>query len=752
MLQGLPDTMIPPEIQGAINDMKSNLAPIPKEIVKAQLVAMVERSKGKITKIEVSRSLGAASVGQAFLCKMYGKGLPKDGEEVVVKLLRPDVRNRMMREKEVMLKWADQVDSNHGQRNTYLGQLSRIEEELDLTIEAANIEKGRIYDKMYKTVKAVKVNPNVEPTVNSLVLTKASGTTVDKYLDEVKAERFETISKFHRILNIDRKQVVDMIGEGEDKRCGLELTSENAHMLLDARKKMAKLLERLQKRKRYLMELSEIWVSEGIYGEGYYHGDLHAGNIMFDDNGLTVIDFGNATKLSSTQQEHVTRMMLAAAAGDMGMFRHGFHKLLENTPESIYQDKREALGRVFEEVFSLGNKSSAGYRVAVALLKAQELGIELPAAINNFSSGQIRLQNSIDSMNQQIRSVRNELMDLDTISYQIIAVDPVAKIYGNQHFKFPEEVKKEKVRLMKELRDSLVFARLDFIEKLKGSSRAEQEDFEKEYLKGYKLSREAADTIERNLDTLPDLRVEAKDARIFENRIYAMDMSLNRLFMDLRKYFPAKVINGIRFELLDTMKVSYAHPENDVKARELVEKIRALGNIVNDYEKIRAEQKKESPDDALLDQMIDSFAAKYEKDFEHNCTRMGALEDSRVFLNDSSDYTKNAVATELQMWFDDKKNFGEALKKTFEEFRASKEKGEPAEVILQKEDAFIDIYRKAVIVHLNEMISECSKEVPSEPIEDFCDVMGSVIESNLDATLSRLSFFKAFMLKRKIEA
>ena len=753
MLQGLPDTMVPPELRGAIIDMKSNLSPIPKEIVEAQLYAMVERSKGKITKIEVSRSLGAASVGQAFLCRMYGKGMPEDGEEVVVKLLRPDVRNRMMREKEVMLKWADQVDTNHGQYNTYLGQLARIEEELDLTIEAANIEKGRVYDKMYKTVKAVKVNPNVEPTVNALVLTKASGTTVDKYLEEVKTERLETISKFHRILHEGKKDVIAMIGEGEDTRCELELTTKNCHLLLDARKKMGKLLEKLEKRKEYLMELSQIWVTEGIYGEGYYHGDLHAGNIMFDDNGLTVIDFGNATKLTAAQQEQITRMMLAAAAGDMELFRHGFHMLLENTTPQLYQQKREELGRVFGEVFSLGNKSSAGYRVAVALLKAQELGIELPAAINNFSSGQIRLQNSIDSMNQQIRSVRNELMDLDTIgNSSAIYIDPVAKISGNQDTDVPISVKSIKLRLMKQMRDSLVLSRYDFKEKLKGTSEEERKAFEKEYLQGYKKVRETADIIERAIADVPDLAKKEKDARSFEfalNKLerenYISPIAQTRQFFDPDSI--NKIVNGIH----DALKESYNKPEKFDEAKALVKELRDMGKILDDYEEIRKEQRKEEPNAAYLDQMINNLRDSYEKEYEILSTRTGSMAETRVSIRVDDEYTRGIVDAELQMWFDDKKNFGESLKKAFEEFRAAQKNGESDEVLKKKEDAFMVIFRKAVIVHLGELISECSKTVPDEPIEDFCDVMGGVIESNLMATLSRLSFFKALKLKKKIE-
>ena len=42
----------------------------------------------------------------------------------------------------------------------------------------------------------------------------------------------------------------------------------------------------------------------------------------------------------------------------------------------------------------------------MALLKAQELGIKMPAAIQGFIEGQVRLQNTINRMNDAIGSMK----------------------------------------------------------------------------------------------------------------------------------------------------------------------------------------------------------------------------------------------------------------------------------------------------------------------------------------------------------
>ena len=58
MLQGLPTEAMPEELRSALKDVKSNLAPIPEEIVRSQMDAMVARSHGLVDRIEIVRAQG----------------------------------------------------------------------------------------------------------------------------------------------------------------------------------------------------------------------------------------------------------------------------------------------------------------------------------------------------------------------------------------------------------------------------------------------------------------------------------------------------------------------------------------------------------------------------------------------------------------------------------------------------------------------------------------------------------------------
>lgn len=407
MLQGLPVKDMPEGIKDAFVDVKSNLLPIPDEIVEAELLAMVERSKGAVTSIKKTKSLGAASVGQAFLCTIYGPSLGENGQEVVVKLLRPEARNRMEREKAIMLKCAKNTDENEGMLKTYQGQLLRIEEELDLTIEARNVERGQIYDKTLNkdktpdAVKSMKLSKLISPTTTSMVVEKAPGQTVDKYIGELSDRQKYLMEPLYRYEVKNGEKVLIKEKDGNPK-----IFDDNEKQF-DTRKKISEmkaLLNQARKRQKYLTRLAEKWVEEGLYGEGFYHGDLHAGNIMISDEQCTVIDFGNATQLDEKQKKDITCMMAATSVGDAVVFREGFHNLMIKTEESerYYEQVKDQFTAELNTILNLGDVNSVGQRIIAALIKAQEMGLELPAAIANFASCQQRINNTIAALNHEI--------------------------------------------------------------------------------------------------------------------------------------------------------------------------------------------------------------------------------------------------------------------------------------------------------------------------------------------------------------
>lgn len=298
MLQGLP--LKDEALKAAVKDMKDNLAPIHEDVVKAELLAMVDRSGGEITRIDVVKSLGCASVGQALLCNVTDKN--GNTTQCVVKLLRPDVSNRAKRELSIFQEAAEKVP---GMKQTFQGYWDKIQDELDLRLEARNVVTSSIYNgTQFTNIGSCGLVEGIEPTQDTMALKLAEGTTLSKRIETIRARMNELLAEFNN---------------PEARKTPGEIQA--------AQRELVTLHDSLNANQQQLLNLAHMWVTEGIYGQGFYHGDLHAGNIMVSDEKMTLIDFGNATSLSREQQANIMLMMAAASVSSAKMFLEGFEPL-----------------------------------------------------------------------------------------------------------------------------------------------------------------------------------------------------------------------------------------------------------------------------------------------------------------------------------------------------------------------------------------------------------------------------------------
>ena len=412
MLQGLdPDAFTDPDFKAAISDMRSKLAPIPEKAVKAQFADLIARSGGAIESINVTRALGAASVGQTFLCtiKMRGEDEPR---ECVIKMLRPDAHLRALREAEV---FRDVAKGIEGMSLTFEGKLAGIMEELDLTIEAANVKTGlKVYDagthkvnKTFANVASMRLSdiPGTETTRGLMVLERAPGVPMDKFLEDADTS----------IASDKAAAVAGIRGRGGDSAI---------ISMLDGAESLTGTYEDALAKHDALTNLTTIWIREGLFTKtGFYHGDLHAGNIMVPTpadvrrgvaNGVTMIDFGNARKLSSDEQKNVIRIVAGAAGNEPDLFLNGLEGLLSADGKKALADNREEIKGIVSEIFKKGTASDAGLRMtAVFKLLQAKFSIEVPAVMSGFQSSQERLTVAMESMLRTMTSA--EIARLDVI-------------------------------------------------------------------------------------------------------------------------------------------------------------------------------------------------------------------------------------------------------------------------------------------------------------------------------------------------
>jgi predicted unusual protein kinase regulating ubiquinone biosynthesis (AarF/ABC1/UbiB family) len=180
-------------------------------------------------------------------------------------------------------------------------------------------------------------------------------------------------------------------------------------------------------------DLAEKWVEEAIFGSGFYHGDLHSGNIMYkadegSENGtLTVIDFGNSKVLNPTERRAIFRMMCTAEIKSAPDFCRDFETILTAEGKSIMTgDKRTAFLSKIEEAFNktdpqTGMTASTGTIIDSILTSANDLGIEVPGAIANFSRSEMMLENAFKDITKLSKANWESFRDLKARDPQLTA-------------------------------------------------------------------------------------------------------------------------------------------------------------------------------------------------------------------------------------------------------------------------------------------------------------------------------------------
>lgn len=743
-LQGIPDTQFPEELREALNETRSNLADIPQDYVKAQLAGIIERSDGKIGRIEVMKSLGAASVGQAFLCKLYAPSDKEDdGREVVIKVLRPDAKNHFEREKKIMLSSAKKAGS--GMYATYMGQLKRIEEELDLTLEAKNIETGKMYDKAYgqadvnstDSVTAMKLDQAAAPTTNTMVLKLADGTTVDRYMKDTDKLIDEALSPFY-VRN--EKGEVELEANGKPK-----LSISPAHPAYsETLMKLANAFSDIKNRQGMVATMARKWVEEGLFKSGFYHGDLHAGNIMVSKDKLTVIDFGNATKLTAEQQDKVTRLIMAAAVGNVEDFRHNFHELLEETPEEQYQAKKAELTEVFAEIFQLGNSASTGQRLYAAILRAQEIGIEIPPTVQNFVQCQIRLMGTMDSMSAKMDEI-GELVGKFDDAKNYTEVDPLA-MYMN--CTTSEQQKNARFVFLPDTDEELEYVLADTDREYKSKF------FESALGSLFRHDMSNASIIFENM-TPESMNPESPLFEVMKNEVPKVLREMSPFLTEEQMSRYTEIVNGY-FADFDNYKD---------KTKEICDHMRKLscGSMYDKYYKILTEGTKEEKErlPEIRRTMLEGLAI-YKKHYlksEEKPEGDNLLASYKAFstgirkrIESEDEKVREKAMSELSARFINGE-IGKELESSFRAYENTKQTGDAAATDAAFEK-FVRVLKKMSFKEMVIADANNSKQMPiniADKGETFLDVMVDVVSDNFESARKRIGGWTGFQYSRKLK-
>ncbi len=354
----------------ALSSVKTGLTPIDRELKTAMLAKIVQDSNGKIQSLTDVETLGAASVGEALLAHVQ---LPPDADgqsaskNVVIKLLRPGIVERAQRER---IFFAETASHHQGMGQTFVGIAEQIEAEMDLKSEAKNVQLGQVYNGQTPGLEAMKLSTLLPAQSDYMVVEQAAGTTLQGIIDLCeKAARGEEVPPDFNTLEYGQA----------------------------AAQQVAK--------------LGQVWMTQALAGGGFFHGDLHAGNLMFkgESGVLTVIDFGNAGAIAPTQRQTLIRLAMALQQGHPRLFEKEFRHLLGPTAETLAWSWKPALILEIKSIMRDQEVEMAD-KLAKILEVYTSKGIEVPAVISNFSRSMLMLQETLGRLKEVNRKnhLRNQ--------------------------------------------------------------------------------------------------------------------------------------------------------------------------------------------------------------------------------------------------------------------------------------------------------------------------------------------------------
>ncbi len=249
--------VLPPAYLKALSRLQDNVVPLPFDDV--ELVVTTELG------VRLSRAFlefGARPVAAASLGQVH-RAVLRDGRVVAVKVQRPDIRDRIVDDMEVIDELASFVDE-HTQLGRRYGFAAMVEEfrrslmaELDYRLEATNL--SAIHRNLAHYPRIVVPEPVVDYST-ARVLT----------MDWVSGRNLSALGPLGR-LELDGRDLA---------------------------------------RDLFLAYLDQILV------DGFFHADPHPGNVLLTDDGrLALVDMGMVARVAPDMQDALIKLLLATSGG-----------------------------------------------------------------------------------------------------------------------------------------------------------------------------------------------------------------------------------------------------------------------------------------------------------------------------------------------------------------------------------------------------------------------------------------------------
>ena len=257
LLSTRPD-LLPPEYIEALSNLQDQVGPFPYEEVRKIVESELNVRISKAFNFFNEEPIAAASLGQVHLAEL------KNGESVVVKVQRPDIREKVMEDLEVL-----ETTANFLEKNTEAGKQFRFVQsvqqfkisllrELNYRTEARNI---KILAKNLAEFRNIIIPVTYDDYSTEKVLT----------MQYLKGKKITSISPLKK-LELDGEKLAD--------------------------------------------EMFQAYLKQ-ILVDGFVHADPHPGNVhLMDDTKIALLDFGMVTHIPKDLRDNYLKLFLKAGDGE----------------------------------------------------------------------------------------------------------------------------------------------------------------------------------------------------------------------------------------------------------------------------------------------------------------------------------------------------------------------------------------------------------------------------------------------------
>ncbi|RYZ90513.1 MAG: AarF/ABC1/UbiB kinase family protein, partial [Proteobacteria bacterium] len=343
---------LPAELKVAFKRLESGVKPVPWWMVEQILKA--EGSNYEFTYFE-RKPLGVGTMAQVHRSKIKWHGKIKD---TASRFIKPFIDRSAKEDERVLAEVAKVIDSSPAYLATKGPLWSPVVSEISKTLQAEFDQEAtksrQISGKAYETEVPLKT-PEYKGTIRIHV--------PDVYVPEAPTKLMV-------------QELV--IGKSLDKEASTYA-------------------ETIPGLKRALVEaMAKVWANELMFGNGFYHADLHQGNFLVRVTEeaiiVNILDYGMGGVITPVMQRQVMVLGTAVALSESGALAKAIYDVSERADNKISEESFNA--RVQQK---LAKEKSGGKPATVNewLGWASDVGLKIPYDFINLSRGMIIMDNAL---------------------------------------------------------------------------------------------------------------------------------------------------------------------------------------------------------------------------------------------------------------------------------------------------------------------------------------------------------------------